>query len=178
MNIKIKGWEKISGFTYKGYCIVNPIHNAGETKYMATVLDLNLPHKPKWELNVLTPGHKWKAVNDDSFHILLWDEGKFSTRKEVDKNMILSVSSFRTLFESLVEEMIQLREENNSKIASTVSKRVNGGGASSGITKITSNGGVTIDYGKMMEELIKAIKEQDSISDDFKKALTDAINDL
>jgi hypothetical protein len=30
----------------------------------------------------------------------------------------------------------------------------------------------------MMEELIKAIKEQDSISKDFKKALTDAINDL
>ena len=178
MNIKIKGWEKISGYTYKGHCIVNPIHNAGETKYIADVLDLNLPHRPKWELNVLAPGHKFKAVNDDRFHILLWDEGKFSTRKEVDKDMILSVSSFRTLFETLVDEMLELRAEIDNKVTSTVSKRINGGGASSGITKITSNGGVTIDYGKMMEELIKAIKEQDSISDDFKKALTDAINDL
>ena len=183
MNIKIKGWEKISGYTYKGHCIVNPIHNAGETKYMADVLDLNLPHRPKWELNVLAPGHKFKSVTDDRFHILLWDEDKYSTRKEVSRDMILSVSSFRTLFENLVDELLQLRKKNSftqpaSVTSSTVTKRVNGGGASSGITKITSNSGTTIDYGKMMEELIKAIKEQDSISKDFKKALTDAINDL
>lgn len=176
MNVKIKGWEKISGFTYKGHCIVNPIHNAGETKYMADVLDLNLPNRPKWELTVLTPGHKWKAVNDDRFHILLWDDSKFSTRKEVDKDMILSVSSFRTLFETLVDEMLELREEINAKLVSNVTKRVNGG--TSGIINTVMNSGTTIDYGKMMEELIKAIKEQNSISDDFKKALTDAINDL
>lgn len=177
MNIKIKGWEKISGFTYRGYTIVNPIHNAGETKYMADVLNLNLPHKPKWELNVLTPGHKWKAVNDDRFHILLWDDDKFSTRKEVDKDMILSVSSFRTLFETLVEEMIQLREENDARVASIVTKRVNGG--STGIINTVMNSGTTtIDYGKMMEELVKAIKEQNNISADYKKALTDAINNL
>ena len=36
--MKIKGWEKISGYTYKGYTIVNPIHNAYETKYEATIL--------------------------------------------------------------------------------------------------------------------------------------------
>jgi len=179
MNIKIKGWEKISGYTYKGHCIVNPIHNAGETKYMADVLDLNLPNRPKWELNVLTPGHKWKAVNDDRFHILLWDEGKFSTRKEVDKDMILSVSSFRTLFETLIDEMLELRAEIDAKVVSNITKRVNGG--STGILNTVTNSGTTYtttDYGKMMDELIKAIKEQDSISKDFKKALTDAINDL
>ena len=184
MNIKIKGWEKISGYTYKGHCIVNPIHNAGETKYMADVLDLNLPHRPKWELNVLSPGHKFKSVTDDRFHILLWDEDKYSTRKEVDKNMILSVSSFRNVFENLVDELLQLRKKNSftqpaSVTSSTVTKRVNGG--SSGIINTVTNSGTThttIDYGKMMEELIKAIKEQDSISKDFKKALTDAINDL
>jgi hypothetical protein len=33
--MKIKGWEKISGFTYKGYCIVNPIHDANEEGYFA-----------------------------------------------------------------------------------------------------------------------------------------------
>jgi hypothetical protein len=176
MNIKIKGWEKINGFTYKGYCIVNPIHNAGETKYMADVLDLNVANRPKWELSVLAPGYKFKAVNDDRFHILLWDDSKFSTRKEVDKDMILSVSSFRTLFETLVDEMLELREEVAAKVASTVTRRVNGG--SSGIINTVMNSGTTIDYGKMMDELLKAIKEQNSISDDFKKALTDAINDL
>ena len=107
-HMKIKGWEKISGFTYKGMCIVNPIHNAGETKYMADVINLNLPQKPKWELNVLTPSHKFKAVNDDRFHIVLWDDSKFSSRKEVSKDMISSVSSFRTLFEELVDEILAI----------------------------------------------------------------------
>ena len=177
MDIKIKGWEKISGFTYKGFSIVNPIHNSYETKYMADVLDLNQSHKPKWELNVLGPGHRWKAVTDTNFHILLWDEDKFSARKEVSKDMISSVSSFRQIFETLVDEVLDVRKKNS--LFTNVSKRVNGG--SSGIINTVTNSGTThttIDYGKMMEELIKAIKEQDSISKDFKKALTDAINDL
>ena len=183
MNIKIKGWEKISGYTYKGHCIVNPIHNAGETKYMADVLDLNLPHRPKWELNVLSPGHKFKSVTDDRFHILLWDEDKYSTRKEVSRDMILSVSSFRTVFENLVDELLQLRKKNSfTQPASVTSSTVTGTAVvtntGGGIINNVMNSSTTIDYGKMMEELIKAIKEQDSISKDFKKALTDAINDL
>lgn len=183
MNIKIKGWEKISGYTYKGHCIVNPIHNAGETKYMADVLDLNLPHRPKWELNVLAPGHKFKSVTDDRFHILLWDEDKYSTRKEVSRDMILSVSSFRTLFENLVDELLQLRKKNSFTQPASVTSSNNTGTAvvtntGGGIINNVMNSSTTIDYGKMMEELIKAIKEQDSISKDFKKALTDAINDL
>ena len=183
MNIKIKGWEKISGYTYKGHCIVNPIHNAGETKYIADVLDLNLPHRPKWELNVLAPGHKFKSVTDDRFHILLWDEDKYSTRKEVSRDMILSVSSFRRLFENLVDELLQLRKKNSFTQPTSVTSSNNTGTAvvtntGGGIINNVMNSGTTIDYGKMMEELIKAIKEQDSISKDFKKALTDAINDL
>ena len=183
MNIKIKGWEKISGYTYKGHCIVNPIHNAGETKYMADVLDLNLPHRPKWELNVLSPGHKFKSVTDDRFHILLWDEDKYSTRKEVSRDMILSVSSFRTVFENLVDELLQLRKKNSFTQPVSVTSSNNTGTAvvtntGGGIINNVMNSSTTIDYGKMMEELIKAIKEQDSISKDFKKALTDAINDL
>lgn len=106
--MKIKGWEKISGFTYKGYTIVNPIHNGYETKYMAEVLNLNLPHKPKWELNVLAPGHKWKAVNDDMFHIMLWDEDKFSSRYQMSKDMMSSISNFRMIFEQLVDEILAI----------------------------------------------------------------------
>jgi hypothetical protein len=124
MDIKIKGWEKISGFTYKGFSIVNPIHNAYETKYMATVLDLNQSHKPKWELNVLGPGHKWKAVTDTKFHILLWDDNRVSARKEVSKDMISSVSSFRQIFEVLVDEVLDMRRKNS--LFTSVSKRVNG----------------------------------------------------
>jgi hypothetical protein len=70
---------------------------------------LNLPQKPKWELNVLAPGHKWKAVNDDMFHIMLWDEEMFSTRKQVSKDMIPTVSNFRIIFEELVDELLKIR---------------------------------------------------------------------
>jgi hypothetical protein len=142
MDIKIKGWEKISGFTYKGFSIVNPIHNSYETKYMADVLDLNQSHKPKWELNVLGPGHKWKAVTDTNFHILLWDEDKFSARKEVSKDMISSVSSFRQIFETLVDEVLDVRKKNS--LFTNVSKRVNGG--TPGIVSTVNTGGAISIY--------------------------------
>jgi hypothetical protein len=102
--MKIKGWEKISGFTYKGFCIVNPIHNADETKYMADILDLNQQHKPKWELVVMTPENE-----DDWFEISIWDDNKFSTKDEMTKNMMSKISNFRQTFEGLIDEMIQLR---------------------------------------------------------------------
>jgi hypothetical protein len=142
MDIKIKGWEKISGFTYKGFSIVNPIHNSYETKYMADVLDLNQSHKPKWELNVLGPGHKWKAVTDTNFHILLWDEDRFSARREVSKDMISSVSSFRQIFEVLVDEVLDVRRKNS--LFTNVSKRVNGG--TPGIVSTVNTGGAISIY--------------------------------
>jgi hypothetical protein len=142
MNIKINGWEKISGIGYKGYTIVNPIHNANETKYMANVLDLNQSHKPKWELNVLGPGHKWKAVTDTNFHILLWDEDKFSARREVSKDMISSVSSFRQIFETLVDEVLDVRKKNS--LFTNVTKKVNGG--TIGITNAVNTGGTISVY--------------------------------
>jgi hypothetical protein len=107
--MKIKGWEKINGITYKGLSIVNPIHNAYETKYMADVLNLNLPHKPKWELNVLAPGHKWKAVDDDRFQIMLWDEDSFSSRREVSTNQMKSIKNFRMIVEDLIDEILMLQ---------------------------------------------------------------------
>jgi hypothetical protein len=142
MNIKIKGWEKISGFTYKGFSIVNPVHNAYETKYMATVLDLNQSHKPKWELNVLGPGHKWKAVTDTNFHILLWDEDKFSARREVSKDMISSLSFFRQIFEILVDEVLDVRRKNSlfTKVTPTIN------GATVGITNVVNTGGAISIY--------------------------------
>ena len=142
MNIKINGWEKISGITYQGFSIVNPIHNAYETKYMAAVLDLNQSHKPKWELNVLGPGHRWKAVTDDKFHILLWDEDRFSARKEVSKDMISSVSSFRQIFETLVDEVLDVRKKNS--LFTNVTKRVNGG--TIGIVNTVNTGGTISVY--------------------------------
>ena len=105
--MKIKGWEKISGFTYKGCTIVNPIHNADETMYEATILNLNLPQKPKWELNVLTPAHKWK--NDGDFSIILRDDENRSTINTVDKQRMSSISIFRNTFEEMVDKILVMQ---------------------------------------------------------------------
>jgi hydroxyacyl-ACP dehydratase HTD2-like protein with hotdog domain len=105
--MKIKGWEKIHGYTYKGYSIVNPIHNADETMYEATILNLNLPQNPKWELNVLTPKHKWK--NDGDFSIILRDDENRSTINTIDKVCMASISIFRQTFEEMIDKMLGMR---------------------------------------------------------------------
>ena len=105
--MKIKGWEKISGYTYKGYTIVNPIHNADETMYEATILNLNLPQKPKWELNVLTPKHKWK--HDDVFSIIVRDDENRSTINTIDKVCMASISIFRQTFEEMIDKLLAMR---------------------------------------------------------------------
>jgi hypothetical protein len=107
--MKIKGWEKISGYTYKGYCMVNPIHNAGETKYMAEVLDLNQSHKPKWELSVLAPTHKWMLPNEDKFQIILWDDNGASVSNTLTKKEMELLPNFRMVFENLVDELLAIR---------------------------------------------------------------------
>jgi hypothetical protein len=59
---------------------------------MADVLDLNQSHKPKWELMVLTPNHKWKLINDDTFHVLLLDDTQFNSTREITKQRMESRS--------------------------------------------------------------------------------------
>ncbi len=105
--MKIKGWEKISGYTYKGYCIVNPIHNADETKYFPTILDLNDPTKPKWELSVLTPAHKFKI--SDTFSVILKDDEGRSRINEHSKEMMSSKQNFRMIFEEMIDGMLKTR---------------------------------------------------------------------
>ena len=105
--MKIKNFDKINGFTYKGYCIVNPIHNADETKYSADVLDLNTPQKTKWELSLLMPGFKFKP--DNNITIILWDDDRYSTTKSISKDTISTTAGFRMVFENLVDELLKHR---------------------------------------------------------------------
>lgn len=105
--MKIKGWEKIQGFTYKGMCVVNPMHNVEETKYFATILNLNLPQRPKWELSVLSPAFKFKG--DDCFSVMMWDENKIHTSAKIDKQAMRSISHFRQTVEQLIDRMLNLQ---------------------------------------------------------------------
>jgi hypothetical protein len=141
--MKIKGWEKISGYTYKGYSIVNPIHNAEETNYQATILNFNLPHKPKWELSVLTPGHKFRTGlwNTDTFFIILRDDNKFNVNHEMTKQRMKSISNFRQTFEEMVDEILKIQLTSAPRSSSL----------NSGIVNHVNNSGTTIPYAQMIQ---------------------------
>ena len=143
--MKIKGWEKISGYTYKGYSIVNPIHNAEETNYQATILNFTLPHKPKWELSVLTPGHKFRTGlwNTDTFFIILRDDNKFNVNHEMTKQMMKSISNFRQTFEEMVDEILKIQLTSAPRSHSL----------NSGISNHVNNSGTTIPYGQMVQSI-------------------------
>jgi len=148
--MKIKGWEKISGFTYKGFCIVNPIHNADETKYMADILDLNQQHRPKWELVVMTPENE-----DDWFEISILDDNKLCTKDEMTKNMMSKISNFRQTFEGLIDEMIQLRLSLNGTTGPTqgIINQVQTAGTTFVVAKSRRTGSTT------QTKLLQAIKD-------------------
>lgn len=115
MGVKIKGWEKLSGITYRGYCIVNPIHNAYETEYLADVLNLNLPYKPKWELSL-------HMDNLNPHEHIIWlgnPQNKLHTQIQVQTDAIRTISEFRQNWELLVERLIDL--ENLSMPISPIS---------------------------------------------------------
>ena len=155
--MKIKGWEKISGYTYKGYTIVNPIHNAQETSYNATILNLNLPQKPKWELSVLTPQHKFivgENTADGIFYIVMWDDNKNHISRHVSKQRMKSVSIFRNEYEEMIDEMLS-RQITSAPISHSLN---------SGIVNHINNNGNTIQWQFAQSQALKAAKDlQDQI---------------
>jgi hypothetical protein len=113
-HMKIKGWEKISGFTYKGYTCVNPIHNAHQTIYYADVLNLNLPQKPKWHLEL----HIDKDSNKSHSLILLGDGG-INVKQPIELVDIRTIALFRIRYEEIIDEMLS-RQLTTSAIVSSV----------------------------------------------------------
>lgn len=108
--MKIKGWEKISGITYKGLTIVNPIHNADETKYTADILNFNKPDRPIWRLAVLTDKHRFRNLSNN-FFVTIRGENKLSTQTTASISNMMKISSFRQIFEVLVDEILIMEEK-------------------------------------------------------------------
>ena len=169
--MKIKGWEKISGFTYKGFTIVNPIHNADETSYEATILNLNLPQKPKWELSVLTPAHRFKQ--DNHFSIILKDDENRSTINSVDKVRMASISIFRNTFEEMIDKMLAMRLTTASKVAKNSFY-----GGTTGIINQVQNAGTNVLYGSgsvsnpfTQSHIIQTLQTLQQQIDDYNKKL-------
>jgi hypothetical protein len=101
--MKIKGWEKISGFTYKGYCIVNPIHDANEEVYYATVLNLNQVYRPKWDMVLSAYAVKgvvkFSILDNVTQHLL--------AKAHLTKTNIETLQQFREQYEMLVDDILE-----------------------------------------------------------------------
>jgi hypothetical protein len=132
--MKIQGWEKISGFTYKGYSIVNPMHNASEDIYYATVLNLNHVYKPKWDItlsiNDITGVINFRINDNTTQHLL--------AKSHLTKTNIDTLQKFREQYEMLVDDILE------NGIASKVTRNINGG--TTGIIGRVMNTGTPVTY--------------------------------
>jgi hypothetical protein len=166
--MKIKGWKKISGFTYKGYCIVNPIHNAGEEVYYATIVNLNHSNKPKWDIELTaTPvkGIITFRIKDNLTTLLL-------AKSHLTKTNIHTLQKFREQYEMLVDDILEGRQ---NYTASKVTKNINGG--TTGIINQVQTTGTNVLYGTSSlssttpANLIQALKDLQQQIDDYNKKL-------
>ena len=136
--MKIKGWEKISGFTYKGYCIVNPIHDANEEAYFATVLNLNQVYRPKWDIELRAYAVKgvvkFSILDNVTQHLL--------AKAHLTKVNIETPQKFREQYEMLVDDILEGRQ---NYTASKVTTNINGG--TTGIINQVQNTGTNVLYG-------------------------------
>ena len=167
--MKIKGWEKISGFTYKGYCIVNPIHDANEEGYFATVLNLNQVYRPKWDIE-LTINNNTGVI---TFRILDSVAQHLMAKSHLTKPNIDTLQKFREQYEMLVDDIL---EEAQSYIASKVTKNINGG--TTGIINQVQSAGTNVLYGSSSlsttftpAHLLQTIKDLQQQIDDYNKKL-------
>ena len=135
--MKIKGWEKISGFTYKGYSIVNPMHNAGEDIYYATILDLNHVVASMWDIK-LTSNDNTGVI---TFRILDSVTQHLLAKSHLTKTNIDTLQKFREQYEMLVDDILEGRQ---NYTASKVTKNINGG--TTGIINRVHNTGTAVTY--------------------------------
>ena len=156
--MKIKGWEKISGLTYKGFSIVNPIHDANQEIYYATILNLNHQHKPKWDIIL------YKKKDVIHFRILDNITNHLLAKAHLTNPNIETLQQFREQYEMLIDDIL---EEAQSYVKN-VTKNINGGttGPSQGIINQVQNAGTNFVYAKSRRtgsttqaKLLQAIKE-------------------
>jgi hypothetical protein len=167
--MKIKGWEKISGFTYKGYCIVNPIHDANEEGYFATVLNLNQVYRPKWDIElraiVVKDVITFRIKDSVTQHLM--------AKSHLTKINIDTLQKFREQYEMLVDDIL---EEAQSYVKKATTN-INGG--TTGIINQVQNAGTNFTYksgsisitNNIQAAAIQALQTLQQQIDDYNKKL-------
>lgn len=102
--MKITGWEKLNGITYKGYCIVNPIHNSIYTQYIADIMDVSVSRMTNIELRLDTDA----GFDNDSYTLTLRDKlHNLVIKRVLNIGMLQNISNFRMVFELCIEDYIK-----------------------------------------------------------------------
>ena len=165
--MKIKGWKKISGFTYKGYCIVNPIHDANEEGYFATVLNLNQVYRPKWDITLSAYAVKGVVI----FSILDNVTQHLLAKSHLTKTNIDTLQKFREQYEMLVDDIL---EEAQSYVKKATTN-INGG--TTGIINQVQSSGSNVLYGSgssnpfTQAHIIQTLQTLQQQIDDYNKKL-------
>ena len=151
--MKIKGWEKISGLTYKGFSIVNPIHDANQEIYYATILNLNHQHKPKWDIIL------YKKKDVIHFRILDNITNHLLAKAHLTNPNIETLQQFREQYEMLVDDILEEAQSYTKTKTGTT-------GPSQGIINQVQNAGTTFVVAKSRRtgsttqtKLLQAIKD-------------------
>lgn len=156
--MKIKGWEKISGFTYKGFSIVNPIHNANEDTYYATVLNLNQVYKPKWDMVLSAYAVKgvvkFSILDNVTQHLL--------AKAHLTKVNIETPQKFREQYEMLVDDILEEAQSYTKTKTGTT-------GPTKGIINQVQTAGTHTVYSQ--SAMIQALQTLQQQIDDYNKKL-------
>ena len=130
--MKISGWEKLHGITYKGYSILNPIHNAINTQYIADVMDLTTKNKLYMLLDLDSTYNDFSSIR--YYALILEDKfSKVKVQRMINYDMLQSMSGFRQIYELCIEDYLT---ESESK--------------ANGILNVVANSGATHSWSQNM----------------------------
>ena len=165
--MKIEGWDKINGFTYKGHVITNADYDAQANSYYADIFNLNDSESAGWFMNL------WPQ--DNGVHLLKITDIATAPKstvaqKGVTNDRLRNLRMFRVHYEGLVEEMILLTKTHTSNQVS----------GTTGIINQVQNAGTNVTYSShsisnglsnlsVMQQALNAMKELEEQLDKLKK---------
>lgn len=107
--MKIKGWDKLNGITYRGYAILNPIYNSIQTEYVAEIMDVTTKQRMSLHLDMEA------GFDNQSYLLKLQDiKNKINVQRMISIEMLKSISTFRQIYEMCIEDYIREAEEQST----------------------------------------------------------------
>jgi hypothetical protein len=166
--MKIEGWDKINGFTYKGYVICNAEYDLPGNCYHADIMNLNDSNSREVYLTL------WPTQQQD-VHILrissiVASPNSIQVQKGLTTDKLRNLRMFRIHYEGLIEELILLStKQTSNKVSGTT-----------GIINQVQNAGTNVTYSShsisnglsnlsVMQQALNAMRELEEQLDELKK---------